>query len=248
MPSCNCVLCQSEHRLASVCQLYLQRGEGLQSVHKEFQVLGNRSTWPPCHGLVIHPNFQLKRNMKGRLRSTYFLNVMIHSIKLSVDAIVAFHISPCCMQGNLQDSCNTVFCARYYCLPHFAQLHGEIPTDVTSQHNFPRKELLPSTFRPIACKIPANVTSRQRFSLVIALSTFRLAPRRETCSSRDSSPTFAGFEQVTGVGLMSQVLPCKKQILFKKLINTKPYLVQGEMCLIFPHIRIYANYPILSYF
>ena len=60
------VYIDSIYSMEKVCKVY----------DREFQVVGNRSTWPPYNGPVIRPNPQLKRNMKGRPRSTRFLNEM----------------------------------------------------------------------------------------------------------------------------------------------------------------------------
>ncbi|RYR47040.1 hypothetical protein Ahy_A07g032947 isoform A [Arachis hypogaea] len=63
------------YRIDKVCKLY----------EKEFEVVGHQSTWPVYNGPRIQPNSLSKRNMKGRPKSTSFLNEMdereIHQLK-----------------------------------------------------------------------------------------------------------------------------------------------------------------------
>ena len=60
------VYVDSIYSMEKVCKVY----------QGEFWVMGNYITWPPYNGPVIHPNPQLKRNIKGQPRSTHFLNEM----------------------------------------------------------------------------------------------------------------------------------------------------------------------------
>ena len=54
------------YSMDNICKVY----------EREFEAVGHHNTWLPYHGPRIHPNPELKRTMKGRSKSTRFLNEM----------------------------------------------------------------------------------------------------------------------------------------------------------------------------